>query len=83
MEWYEVEALLEYEYYGHKDDWEQCRFMANAYINMHAKTRVSLENTIHLYWDHKVDTEDTEISKKDIERLRLEAKEYLKSKNNG
>lgn len=80
MEMYEISSLMKYEYYAHKDDWEQTRFLGYMVAQVNSRKKLSLEDIIPFYWEKENDS-DTSISSADLERLKIMAENYIK--NNG
>lgn len=82
MTMFEFEKLLEYSFYAHQDEWEQCRF--NSYINiqMNSKKKLKPQDILPFTWDNNT-KRGTIVSEKDKNRLREFAKkqEELLNKN--
>lgn len=79
MQMYEVRAIMKYEYYSHKDDWEQSRLIAYMIAQSNSKQHLSLSDIINFSWEKEDDDiEDSKISDEDMERLREQAKQYEK-----
>lgn len=77
MEWYEINAALEYQHYSFKEDWEQTRLIAFMIAQVNSKKRLKMEDIIKFPWDNELhDSEDTKITKEDIERLNKMAEAY-------
>ena len=84
MQWYEAETLIRYQYYAHRDQWEGVRFLANTVINMHAKSKVSLRETLPFYWEEYSQEDKAALpTKEDAERLHKKAQYYIKQHYNG
>ena len=82
MAMYEVKALLDYEYYSHKDDWEQARMIAWMIAQVNSRKKLSTEDITKFYWEKETQEEhETAITKEDIERLRNKAEKYLQTIN--
>lgn len=82
MEMYEVRALLDYEYYSHKDDWEQARLIAYLIAQVNSRKTLRLKDITEFYWEKERGEEgDTSISREDIERLKNKAQAYLEKIN--
>lgn len=80
MEMYEIRALLNYEYYSHKDEWEQARMIAYMIAQTNSKKRLTYQDITKFYWENEEDEQhETSITKQDIERLRQRAAAYIKS----
>ena len=79
MEFYEIRPLLKYEYYSHRDDWEQARMIAYMVAQTNSKKRLSYQDITKFYWEKEEKEEhDTSISKQDIKRLKEKADAYIK-----
>lgn len=80
MEMYEIRALLNYEYYSHKDEWEQARMIAHMIAQTNSKKRLTYQDITKFYWENEQEEQhDTSITRNDIERLRQRAQAYIKS----
>lgn len=77
---YEIRAAIKYEYYAHKDSWEQARFIAYPIYQYGSKQRLSINELLPFYWEGDVEKSNTSISKEDIERLRKKAQIYINNK---
>lgn len=82
MEMYEIKALMDYEYYSHRDEWEQARLISYLIAQVNSKKKLKQEDILQFYWDNEKEPE-TEITKRDLERLKNKAQEYLKTINGG
>ena len=81
MELYEIRALLNYEHYSHRDDWEQARMIAYMIAQVNSKKKLSYQDITKFYWENEDDEKhETSISKEDIERLKKQAQAYIKNK---
>jgi len=79
MEMYEIKALLNYEYYSHKDEWEQARMIAYMIAQTNSTKKLSYHDITQFYWEKDDEKQDTSISRQDIERLREKAQAYIKT----
>ena len=77
MQWYEINAALEYQYYSFKESWEQNRFLAYIIAQVNSKKRLKLEDIVKFPWDNE--EANNEIPIEDIKRLQEKAKSYIKS----
>lgn len=77
---YEIRAAIKYEYYAHKDSWEQARFIAYPIYQYGSKQRLSMNELLPFYWEGDVEKSNTSISKEDIERLKKKAQTYINNK---
>ena len=76
---YEIRALLKYDHYSHKDDWEMSRLIAYVIAQVNSKKKLKFQDIAKFYWeDEEQDEHDTSISKEDIERLKKRAEAYIK-----
>lgn len=80
MEFYEVNALMKYEYYAHKDAWEQARLIAYMVAQVNTKKELKFSDITQFYWEQD-SKGDTSIKKADIERLKNKAQQYLDRQN--
>lgn len=78
MEWYEINAALQYQHYTFKEDWEQARLIAYVMAQVNSKKRLKIEDIIKFPWDKETNSDNTIITKKDIERLNKMAEAYKK-----
>ena len=79
MEMYEIKALMDYEYYSHKDEWEQTRMIAYMIAQTNSTKKLTYKDITNFYWEKEEEVHDTSISKEDIERLRQRAEAYIKT----
>ena len=77
MEMFEIRALLKYEYYSHKDDWEQSRMIAYMIAQTNSKKKLTFQDITKFYWEDEEEKHDTSITKEDIERLKIRAKQIM------
>lgn len=82
IEWYEINALMKYQYYAIKDNWEQARLIAFLIAQTNSKKKLKLQDIVPFAWDEDEENEDNKpITKSEIERLKARAQNYLYSKN--
>lgn len=82
IEWYEINALMQYQYYSLKDNWEQARLIAFMIAQTNSKRKLKLQDIVPFAWDDDEENEDNKpITKSEIERLKARAQDYLYSKN--
>lgn len=82
IEVYELNAALKYQYYAVKDDWEQARLIAYMIAQVNSKNRMRVQDIITFFWEEDEEEKgDTSISKEQIEMLKAQAQQYLKSQN--
>ena len=74
---FEIRALLKYEYYSHKDDWEQSRMIAYMIAQTNSKKKLTFQDITKFYWEDEEEKHDTSISREDIERLKIKAKQMM------
>lgn len=78
MEIYEVQAAMKYDYYAHKDDWEQTRLLAYIIAQANSTKKLKLSDIMEFYWEKDIkEPTDTYISDDDVKRLKEKAKQYL------
>lgn len=78
MELFEVKAVMEYEYYAHKDGWEQARLVAYLIAQTNSTKQLKVTDILKFAWDS--DT-DTSISNEDVDRLKEKALLFEKQFN--
>ena len=79
---YEAKALLDFEYYSHKDGWEQARMIAWMIAQVNSKKQLHTDDITKFYWEKGETIEKKKkITKEDVERLKNKAQEYLKKIN--
>lgn len=82
IEWYEINALMKYQYYSIIDNWEQARLIAYMIAQTHSKKKLKLQDIVPFTWEEDEENEDNQpITKTEIERLKARAQNYLYSKN--
>ena len=82
MDWYEVSALMKYQFYAIKDNWEQARLISYMIAQSNSKRRLKLQDIIPFSWENEDgDEEDKPITKNEMERLKQNAQDYLLYKN--
>lgn len=82
IEWYEINALMKYQYYAIKDNWEQARLISYLIAQTNSKRKLKLQNIVPFTWEEDEETEDNKpITKSEIERLKARAQDYLYSRN--
>lgn len=77
MEMYEVKAVMEYEYYAHKDGWEQARLVAYLIAQTNSTKQLKATDILKFYWEKDTEAADTSISNADVERLRMKAQQFI------
>lgn len=77
MEFYEIRALLKYEHYSHRDEWEQARLIAYMVAQVNSKKKLTFQDITKFYWEDQQEEQDTSITKEDIERLKQRAQAYI------
>lgn len=82
MTMFEFEKLLEYSFYAHQDEWEQCRYNSYVNVQMNSKKKLKPQDILPFTWDNNTKRE-TIVSEKDKKRLREFAKkqEEILNKN--
>jgi len=81
METYEVNSALKYSYYAQKDNWEQARLIAYIVAQSNSTRHLKMEDIVKFHWEEDGEQNDTKITKEDIELLKKQAEQYLKSQN--
>lgn len=82
MEVYEMNAALKYSYYSHKDTWEQARFVAYVVAQTQSTKKINMEEMLKFHWEKdNEEKSDTTITKEQIELLKAQAQQYLKTQN--
>lgn len=82
IEWYEINALMQYQYYSLKDNWEQARLIAFMIAQTNSKRKLKLQDIVPFTWEEDEENEDNKpITKSEIERLKARAQDYLYNKN--
>lgn len=81
MQFYEINAALQYSYYSSKDNWEQARLIAYMIAQTNSKKKLKFEDIATFPWEKEQEESEheTKITKADIERLNQMAKSYLES----
>ncbi len=81
MAFYEVDAILEKLYYRHRESWDQTRFISYVMAQSHSTKRIKPADLVKFPWDKDQDEPaNSSINQEDIERLKKESEEYIKSK---
>lgn len=83
MELFEVKAVMEYEYYAHKEGWEQARLVAYLIAQTNSTKQLKVTDILKFAWDSEA---DTTISNEDVDRLKEKALLFEKQfnlENNG
>lgn len=80
MEFYEINAVLEYHYYKHKDGWEQARLISYLIAQTNSKKQLTLQDIVKFYWEDN-EEHDTSISTENINRLKKMSDNFLKKMN--
>lgn len=73
----EINALMKYAHYTHQDEWEQARLNAYMTAQVNSKKRLKVEDIIKFPWEDEKEKHNTEITREDIERLKIKAKNYI------
>lgn len=81
MSWAEINTLLKYDYYAYKDSWEQARMISYLIAQVNSKKRLQFSDIMEFPWE-KENEDNVPITKEELNRLRIKAKQYLK-KNGG
>ena len=73
MEFYEVHALLNYQYYKEQDSWEQTRLLGYITAKSHGAKNLKLTDLIKFQWEKENKAKPQFISDADMKRLREKA----------
>lgn len=73
MEFYEVKALLKYQYYKDKDSWEQTRLLGFITAKSHGAKNLKLTELMKFDWEKEQERKPQFISDTDMKRLREKA----------
>ena len=74
MEFYEIRALMKYQYYAHKDNWEQARLISYLIAQVNSKKQLKLSDIIEFEWDKENIELNKSVSNEEIAKLREQAK---------
>lgn len=78
---YEIQAAMNYEYYAHKDSWEQARLIAYLIAQVNSKKQLKQSDIVQFYWEKEEN--EPKVTKADMERLKAKAQQYIKQNYNG
>ena len=67
--------------YKGRQDWERIRTLGYITIAPHCK-KIDIKKMLPFHWDKDVEQEDTSISNKEIERLKILSKQFEKRTEN-
>lgn len=84
MEMYEVKAVMEYEYYAYKENWEQARLISYLIAQTNSTKQLKVTDILKFKWDEN--DADTSISNADVDRLKEKAllfEQQFNLENNG
>ncbi len=82
MQWYEINAAMKYQHYSIKDGWEQARLVAYMVAQVNSKHTLQMDEIVKFPWEDEDDEPSkTSITKEEIEQLKKEAEQYLKTQN--
>lgn len=81
IETYELNAAMKYSYYAVKDNWEQARLVAYIVAQCNSKRTLKMQDIMTFHWEEEQEEHRTSITKEEIEALKRQAEQYLKSKN--
>lgn len=74
---YEVRAIMKYQHYAFKDNWEQARLVAYIIAQCNSTKKLKIQDISTFYWESVEAEDDTYISTSDLQRLRDKAKNYM------
>lgn len=73
MEFYEIKALLNYQYYKEQDAWEQARFLGYITAKSHGAKNLKITDLIKFQWERENAKKPQFMSDADMQRLRNKA----------
>lgn len=79
MEYYEIEALMEFRYLKEKSSWEQVRELAYITAQVNSSKTITPETIMKFPWDKKIEVVETE---EDIRSVMEEMKDIENKLNN-
>ena len=82
MEFYEIRAIMKYEYLAHSESWEQARLVAYMIAKVNSsKKNLKMTDILKFPWENSdgsvKNTGDTSVSNNELERLRKRAEQYI------
>ena len=81
MEMYEVRNAFKYQYYSHKNEWEQARLISYITAQVNSTKKLSITDIVTFPWEKDSDNlsieEKNEITDADIKRLKEKAQQFL------
>ena len=81
IEVYEINSLILYSYKKHKDEWEQARLISYLIAQSNSTKKLKLEDIVRFQWekrDEKNNTDESLVSKSELEEMMREADEMKK-----
>ena len=79
MKVYEINALMKYNYYSYKDNWEQARFIAYVTAQVNSTKHIDMNELLPFAWDESEKLfNDTDLTQNEIDFLKKNA---MKPKN--
>lgn len=79
MQMYEINSLMKYSYYKHKDEWEQARLISYLIAQVNSSKKLKIDDIIKFHWEGENSSDsDKQISQEEIEMLQRQAEEYAK-----
>lgn len=82
MEFFEIRALMKYQYYAHKDNWEQARLISYLVAQTNSKKKLKLSDIMEFPWDRDNEFAKQQVSNEEISKLRNEAKNVAEQLKN-
>ena len=73
MEFYEIAALMKYNYYKEQDSWEQARFLGFITAKSHGAKNLKITDLIKFQWENTNNGKPQIMSDEDMKRLRAKA----------
>lgn len=74
MEFYEIRAVMKYQYYAYKDNWEQARLISYLVAQVNSKKKLKLSDIMEFEWDKDNAALNKSVSNEEIAKLREDAK---------
>ncbi len=78
MQIYEINSLMNYSYYKHKDNWEQSRLISYLIAQTNSTKKLKMEDIITFPWDGESAKTDKIITEEEIKILSKQAEVYAR-----
>ena len=81
MEFFEIRALLKYQWYSHKDSWEQARLISYIMAQVNSKNKMKMSDIIDFEWEKEANSLSNNekinaVSNDEVKRLRAQAQNF-------